>query len=78
MSSLLFKPILQDHLVNNLSTEHAPPPQKFFTDTIEFFEDHNAATSMTFHNNLLLNITTLDGIANFVPKESVLKLSLII
>jgi hypothetical protein len=56
--SLLIKPILQNHLVNNLSTEDAPPSKKFIAVAIEFFEDHDAAASMTFHINLLINKLT--------------------
>jgi len=53
MSSLLFKSIFQDDLVNNLSTKYAPPSEKFFTYPIEFFVDHNTTASITFHVNLL-------------------------
>jgi hypothetical protein len=48
-SSLLIESILQDHLVNDLSTKDASPSEKLFTNTIEFFEDHGSATTMTLH-----------------------------
>jgi hypothetical protein len=57
-SSLLIKPIVQNHLVNNLSTEDAPPSKKFIAVAIEFFEDHDSAASMTFHINLLIDQLT--------------------
>jgi hypothetical protein len=57
ISSLLIESILQDHLVNDLSTEDASPSEKLFTNTIEFFEDHGSPTTMTFHNKPPIGIT---------------------
>jgi hypothetical protein len=50
ISSSLLKSILKDHLVNDLSAKNASPSEKFFTDTIEFFENHASSTTMTLHN----------------------------
>jgi hypothetical protein len=44
--------ILQDHLVNDLSTKEAPPAPEEFTDTVELFVNHYASTSMTPHSAL--------------------------
>jgi len=45
----LFESILHDYLINDLSTENASPSEKFFTNTIEFFEDHCSTTTITLH-----------------------------
>jgi hypothetical protein len=47
--SALFKAIFKDHLVNDLSTKDASPPEKFLTDTVEFFEDHDSTATMALH-----------------------------
>jgi len=47
---LLPESILHDHLINDLATENAPPSEKFFADTVEFFENHCPTTSMALHN----------------------------
>jgi hypothetical protein len=48
-------PILQDHLVNDVSTNNASPPEKFSIFTIEFFINHGTIASVAFHNTLLIN-----------------------
>jgi len=50
ISSILLESILQDHLVNDLSAKDASPSEKFFGHPIEFFEDHDPAATMAFHN----------------------------
>jgi hypothetical protein len=50
ISSVLLESILQDHLVNDLSAKDASPSEKFFGHPIEFFEDHDPAATMAFHN----------------------------
>ena len=47
--AFLLESILHDHLINNLATENASPPEKFFAYTVKFFEDHYSATTMTLH-----------------------------
>jgi hypothetical protein len=55
MSSLLVKAILQDHLINDLSTKDAPPSKKFFTYTVKLLVDHDTTASMALHISLLEN-----------------------
>jgi len=45
----LFEPILQDHLVNDLTAKNASPPEKFLTNAIEFFEYHCSTAPITLH-----------------------------
>jgi hypothetical protein len=45
--------ILQNHLINNLSTQNASPSQEMLIGTIESFIDHHTTTTMTFHTTLL-------------------------
>jgi hypothetical protein len=47
--SFLFESILHDHLINDLAAENASPSEKFFTNAVEFFEDHGSTTTMTLH-----------------------------
>jgi hypothetical protein len=49
---VLFKPILEDDLVNNLSAKDASPPGELLTDSVEFLKNHHAAASMTSHKSL--------------------------
>jgi len=67
ISALLFKPIIEDHLVNDLSAKDASPAEKLFTDTIEFLEDHCTTASMTLHFNLLKGNTLIRS-SNFHTK----------
>jgi hypothetical protein len=46
----LFEPILQNDLVNDLAAKNAPPPEKFLTNAIEFFEDHCSTAPITLHH----------------------------
>jgi hypothetical protein len=46
-------PVLQDHLVNDLPTEDAFPPEKMFAITIKLFIDHHSTTAITPHIDLL-------------------------
>jgi CobQ-like glutamine amidotransferase family enzyme len=50
--TFLLESILQDHFIDDLATENASPSEKFFTNTIELFEDHGSATTIALHNNL--------------------------
>lgn len=45
--------ILQNHLVNNLSTKDASPSPKVLVGAEEFFVDHLALTTITLHDALL-------------------------
>jgi hypothetical protein len=45
--------VLQNHLINNLSTQNASPSQKMLIGTIESFIDHYTTTTMTLHTTLL-------------------------
>ena len=45
--------VLQNYLINNLSTQNASPSQKMFIGTIESFIDHYTTTTMTLHTTLL-------------------------
>jgi len=48
-SPFLFKPVLEDHLVNDFSAKNAPPSGEFLTDPVKLFIYHHAATTMTSH-----------------------------
>jgi hypothetical protein len=52
--SILLIPILQDHLVNNFTTDNTPPSEIISTFAIEFFINHGPVASMAPHGNLLL------------------------
>jgi hypothetical protein len=45
--------ILQNHLIDNLSTKDASPAPKLLLIAIEFFINHIAAAATTLHMNLL-------------------------
>jgi hypothetical protein len=65
--SFLLESILHDDFINNLATENAPPSEKFFANTVEFFEDHCPATSVALHNRPpVLEFVKITAI--FVPK----------
>jgi hypothetical protein len=67
--TLAFLPesVLHDHLINDLATENAPPSEKLFANTVEFFENHCSATSVTLHNRPpFLEFAKVKAI--FVPK----------
>jgi hypothetical protein len=46
----LFEPILQDDLVNDLAAKDAPPPEKFLTNAVEFFEYHCSSAPIALHH----------------------------
>ncbi len=48
-------PILKNHLIDNFSTNNAPPSQKVPFFTIEFFINHRAITPIAFHESLRIN-----------------------
>ena len=50
--SILLISILQDHLIDNFSTDNAPPSKKISIFTGEFFVNHGPIASMTFHGSL--------------------------
>lgn len=52
ISTALPESIFKNYLVDDLTAQNAAPSKKFFTGTIEFFEDHNPTTTMTFHDTL--------------------------
>jgi len=65
--TFLIESILQDHLIHDLATENASPSEKFFTYSIEFFEYHCSAASVTLHHRPpLYDLPALSAI--FVPK----------
>jgi len=66
----MLESILQDHLVNDLSTKDASPSEKFFTYTIEFFEDHDPTTTMTLHNKPPI-FELYEIISNFHTKSDI-------
>ncbi|HYA92784.1 MAG TPA: hypothetical protein VEK32_14945 [Thermodesulfobacteriota bacterium] len=45
--------ILQNHLINDLSTRDASPSKKALVGTVESLTDHHTATAMTPHTKLL-------------------------
>jgi hypothetical protein len=45
--------VLENDLIDDLSAQHAPPPVKLLTGTIELFKDHCPTASMTLHGVLL-------------------------
>jgi hypothetical protein len=51
---ILAESILQDDLVNNLSAKDTSPPEKFLSDSVEFFINHCPLATVTFHGSLLL------------------------
>ncbi len=53
MLAMVRAPILHDHLVNNLPTGDAFPPEKKFAIAIKFFIDHHSTTTITPHMGLL-------------------------
>lgn len=59
---MVFQPVLQDHLINDLSAKDAPPPEEFITDAIEFFKNHGSTATMALHSEPpklnLLSITS--------------------
>jgi len=63
----LLESIFHDHLINDLATENAPPSEKFFADTVEFFENHCPTASIALHNRpLFLEFDKFTAI--FIPK----------
>jgi len=53
--------VMQDHLVNDLPTGDAFPPEKIFAITIKFFIDHHSTTSITVSHVDLLVYTRIFG-----------------
>jgi hypothetical protein len=45
--------VLQNYLINNLSTQNTSPSQKMFIRPIESFIDHYTTTTMALHTTLL-------------------------
>jgi hypothetical protein len=67
MLPFLLESVLHDHLINDLTTENAPPSEKLFADTIKFLENHCPTTSVALHNRPpFLEFGTLRAI--FIPK----------
>jgi hypothetical protein len=65
--AFLFEPILQYHVIHDLTTENASPSEKFFANTVKLFENHCSTTSMALHDRPpYLKLGKFS--ANFVPK----------
>ena len=69
----LFKPVLEDDLVNDLAAKNATPSGELLTDSVKLLKYHHAATSMTSHNSLQ-NSNCVNLKANFVPKRKVFEM----
>jgi hypothetical protein len=65
--AFLLDSILHDHLINDLTTENAPPSEKFFADTVEFLENHCPTATAALHiRPPFLEFVSIAAI--FVPK----------
>jgi hypothetical protein len=67
--TFLFESILQDHFIHDLAAENTSPSEKFFAYSIEFFEYHRSAASITLHVRPPF-LDLIEGLAIFVPKIS--------